>query len=880
MNLKYRFLGFLFVGLIMIPSVGKAQDSTKIKSYVAERVVGEAPRIDGKLNDKAWSEAKWGRNFYQYEPYSGKKAKQRTVFKILYDNNNVYVAIRCYDSDPAKIVKRLTRRDNIDGDWAGVVFDSHHDKRTAYAFIVSEAGVKMDGKMSNDNGNTDNTWNPIWYVKTSKDSEGWVAEMRIPLSQLRFARRPKMVWGLEVARYIFRTQEKDFWQPIAKDASGFVSHFGLLTGIDNIKPKREVSFTPYIMSKLITAPKVDGNPFVTGKSGSFSAGLDGTIAVTNDLTLNFTVNPDFGEVDADPSQVNLTAFETYFTELRPFFVEGSSIFNFPLIAGEDNTDEKLFYSRRIGRSPQYSPDLVDSKYIKMPHVTKILGACKLSGKTENGWSIGVMEALGSKEMASLDSLGKRSKIAVEPLTNYFNARVQKDFNNGNTYLGGMVTATNRFIHDTSLLFLPSAAYTGGIDFRNYWKHHVYQLSVKLLASSVSGGTKAITGLQENPRRYFQRPGNSRKVDSTLRLLQGTSASIDFRKVGKGHLYYGVQAYMESPGLELNDQGYLRMTDVIQESAWMEYDIWEPFSIFRSIGFNTSEWLGWNFAGQQTYSGANISSWGQLKNYWYANLDVEYHGYYLDWSDLRGGPAIMTPRHLSYYMGVSTNSNKKLYFSTSISHAIYGQKLGYAFTLDFGIYYQPFDFLKFSLKPTFYQSRERFVYVSDEQVDNKDLYLVSSIYKKQVSADLRISLSFTPDLSLEYWGQPFLFSANYYGFKKVINPGQKNFDSQFYQYTGNQIVYDEADNQYLIHDPGSPNSTITVDNPDFSVVEFRSNMVLRWEFVPGSTLYLVWSQSNSNSISEGVFNFNHNLRTLVNTKPTDVFLVKFSYRIKI
>lgn len=880
MNLKYKLSGALFIGLLLIPAVIKAQDNQKIRKYVAERVVGKAPVIDGKLNDAAWSEAKWGDDFYQFEPYNGKKATQKTVFKILYDNNNVYVAIRCYDTQPDKIVRRLTRRDNIDGDWAGVAFDSHHDKRTGYLFIVSEAGVKLDGKFANDNGNEDDTWNPIWYVKTSKDSKGWVAEMRIPLSQLRFAKIPKMTWGLEVARYIFRNQEKDFWQPIAKDATGFISSFGLLTGINNIHPKKEVSITPYVMSKLITAPKIVGDPFATGKSGSLSAGVDGTIAVTNDLTLNFTVNPDFGEVDADPSQVNLTAFETYFTELRPFFVEGSSIFNFPLIAGEDNTEEKLFYSRRIGRPPQYSPDLADSEYIKMPSVTKILGACKLSGKTQNGWSIGVMEALANKEIASLDSLGKRSKIAVEPLTNYFNTRIQKDFNKGNTYLGGMFTATNRFIHDTSLLFLPTAAYTGGIDFRNYWKHHKYQLSAKFLASSVSGGTKAITDLQESPRRYFQRPGDARKVDTTLRLLQGTSASLDFRKIGKGHWNYGVQAYMESPGLELNDQGYLRLTDVIQESSWLEYDIYEPFSVFRYIGLSASEWSGWNFAGQQAYSGIDLSGWGQFKNYWYANFDVEYYGYNLDWSDLRGGPAIFIPRHSSYYFHVSTNSNKKLYFSTTLSDAIYGQKLGYAFNLDFGIYYQPFDFLKFSLTPTFYHSCERFIYVGDEQVNGKDLYLVSSIFKKQISADFRISLSFTPDLSLEYWGQPFLFSADFYGYKKVSNPGQKSFDSQFYQYAGNQITYDAGNNQYLIHDPENPGTTITLDNPDFSDVEFRSNMVLRWEFVPGSTLYLVWSQSTSNSTSKGAFDFNNNLHTLVNTKATNVFLVKFSYRIKI
>jgi hypothetical protein len=881
MNLKYKFFGALLIGMLMFSFALQAQDKQqKVKTYVAERVEGKAPVIDGKLNDKAWSEVNWAGDFRQFDPYNGKEPSQKTDFKILYDDNNLYVAIRCYDTEPEKIVQRMTRRDNIDGDWAGVSIDSYFDKRTAFGFLVSAAGVKLDGKFSEDNGNIDNTWNPVWYVKTSKDSQGWVAEMRIPLSQLRFAKKPDMTWGLEVVRYIFRKQEEDFWQPIPKDSPGFESRYGLLTGLKNLKPKKEVFLTPYVMSKLVTAPSIAGDPFATGRSGDFSAGLDGTIAVTNDLTLNFTINPDFGEVDADPSEVNLTAFETYFRELRPFFVEGSSIFNFPLIAGNDNSDENLFYSRRIGRPPQYYPDLADSEYMKPPGVTKILGAFKLSGKTRNGWSIGAMEALTGKVTASLDSLGKRSKVAVEPATNYFNARLQKDFKNGNTILGGMVTATNRFIQDSNLFFLPTAAYTGGIDFRNYWKDHTFRFSAKLLASSVQGKTEAIMDLQESPRRYFQRPGNSRKVDSIARMLQGTSASMEFAKIGKGHWRYGIQGYAESPGLALNDQGYLRSTDVMQESTWLEYDVLEPFGIFRNLGVNISQWSAWNFSQQHTNSGENLSSWGQFKNYWYSEFGITHNGMTLDWSELRGGPAVLKPGQWNFYVGFSTDSRKKVFLSLNFNNNVYYQNEGNSTSLSFRIHYQPLGFLNLSLTPNFYQSHDGLIYVDSQEINNKNLYLVSSIKQKQIAADLRISLSFTPDLSLEYWGQPFLFSAKYYGFKRVSHPNQKNFNSQFYKYTGSQIQYDSENNQYNINDPAYPGTTLTIDNPDFSVVEFRSNMVLRWEFVPGSALYFVWSQSNSDSNSIGGFNFKNNWTTLVNTKPTNIFLVKFSYRIKI
>lgn len=884
MNPKNGLYRALFIALIMLPFVLRAQGKKEarhyeIRSYCAHRVIGKPPVIDGKLNDKAWSEVKWGTDFVQFDPYNGKKPSQKTAFKVLYDNNNLYVAIRCYDTHPNKIVRRLSRRDNIDGDWAGIAIDSYFDKRTAFGFLVSEAGVKLDGKFANDNGNIDPTWNAIWYVKTSKDSKGWVAEMKIPLSQLRFTDKPKMTWGFEVARYIFRKQEQEFWQPIAKDASGFISHFGLLTGLNNIKPKREVFLDPYVMSKLTTSPKIAGDPFATGKTGSFSAGLDGTIAVTNNLTMNFTINPDFGEVDADPSEVNLTAFETYFPELRPFFVEGSSIFNFPLIAGDDDSENNLFYSRRIGRPPQYYPSLADSEYVKMPQITRILGAAKLSGKTQNGWSIGIMEALGSKETAKLDSLGRRSKIAVEPLTNFFNARLQKDCNKGNTFVGGMFTATNRFIHDSNLSFLPTAAYTGGLDFRNYWKEHTFRLSAKLVASSVSGGTEAITDLQESPQRYFQRPGNYRHVDTTARMLQGTSASIDFRKIGGGNWRYGFQTFMESPGLAVNDQGYLQSTDVIQEVSWLEYDILEPFGIFRNMGFSISEWSDWNFSGQHTNSGENISSWCQFKNYWYANLSLNRNGYNLDWSELRGGPALLKPGGWSYYVGITTDSRKKIYYSLSFENSYSDQNEGYSLSLNLGVYYQPLDFLKVSFAPTFYHSSEGLMYVNTEQVGNKNLYLVSSINQKQVSADFRVDLSFTPDISLEYWGQPFLFSADYYGYKKVLNPGLKKFESQFYNYSGRQVQYDASNNQYLFYDPQNSGNPITLGNPDFSVVQFRSNMVFRWEFVPGSTLYLVWSQSSNGSNSIGNFNFRNNFNNLFETKPTNVFLVKFSYQFK-
>ncbi|MBN2638808.1 MAG: carbohydrate binding family 9 domain-containing protein [Bacteroidales bacterium] len=879
MTLKYISFQLLLVSMLLVSSVSYSQDSTKFKDYKTQRLTGLPPDIDGKLDDKAWTEGKWEGDFVQFQPYNGKKPTQNTDFKILYDNNFLYVAIRCFDTDPQKIVKRLSRRDNIDGDWAGISIDSYFDKRTAFGFIVSASGVKLDGKFTNDGGNIDATWNPVWYVKTSEDSKGWYAEMKIPLSQLRFANKKEMTWGMEVARFIFRNQEQDFWQPIPRDAPGFVSSYGYLSGLDGIKPKKEKAFMPYLMSSLETAP-VDGtDPFSKPRYFKSTAGLDGKIAVTNDLTLNFTINPDFGQVEADPSEVNLSALELYFQEQRPFFVAGSNIFSFPIIMG-GGTRNNLFYSRRIGRPPHYYPDLTDNEYAQVPTATRILGAFKLSGKTQKGWSIGVMESLTSKEVATIDSLGKQWKQPVEPLTNYFNARVQKDMRGGNTILGGMITATNRIIHDSTLLFLPKSAYTGGLDFQNYWKKRTLHFAATLIGSNVSGTKESITDLQEAPQRYYQRIRAPRHVDSTLTMLSGTGASVLFEKIGGGHWYYGARANMQSPGLSLNDQGYMQLADIIQHSTWVRYSIWEPFSIFRTFAVSASESSGWDFTGQNTYSGQNLYFGMQFKNYWYLDLNIQHSGYELERHELRGGPALLLPPGMEYYFAVNSDQRKKFTFGVQYSYykGLQYEKLAHYYNFSFG--YQPFANLKLSLSPTIYQENRGVAYIDATSLGSDQSYIVSNLSQMQFSADIRINVSFTPNLSLEYWGQPFLFSADYSGFKKVLGFKDRNFASQFKIFNPSQISYDSNAGEYYIDDTNNGMSDFSFANPDFSVFNFRSNMVLRWEFVPGSTVYLVWSQNKADSNSDGNFVLTQNLERLGSIKPTNIFLIKFSYRFSI
>lgn len=387
MNKRGRRLFHILLILLLISNTIHAQQ----KIYNTKRT-SNPPIIDGRLDDEAWKLVAWGSEFRQREPSSGAEPSQKTAFKILYDDNNVYVGVKVYDSNPENIEKRLTKRDQLEGDQIYAAFDSYNDDRTAFVFGVSAAGVQGDIMISNDQRQMDQNWNAVYQVKVSVDNEGWNAEFRIPLSQLRFANLEELEWGLQIVRVIFKTQENVIWQYIPQDSPGWVSQFGNLEGLYGIKSRLDTEIIPYTVMKMNRFEKEIGNPYATGKNESISMGVDGKISLTNDLTLNFTVNPDFGQVEADPSVVNLTAFESFFAEQRPFFMEGNNIFSFPLANGGPFEVDNLLYTRRIGRNPHYEPDIANNEYLDRPGFTNILAAFKLSGKTKRGVSIGVAVA--------------------------------------------------------------------------------------------------------------------------------------------------------------------------------------------------------------------------------------------------------------------------------------------------------------------------------------------------------------------------------------------------------------------------------------------------------------------------------------------------------
>lgn len=850
------------------------------KSAVAVRIAAAPPAIDGRLEDAAWAGAAWQGGFVQSQPYEGREPSERTEFKILYDDKAVYAAVRAHDSQAGTIERRLARRDDADGDSVTVALDSLFDHLTAFVFTVNAAGVKADQILVNDGVSSDDeedmSWDPIWDAAASIDAQGWSAEIRIPLSQIRFADKPEQVWGLQVRRTLFRKNESSDWQIIPRNASGLVHLFGELRGLKDLVQPHQVEIMPYSVGRLQVFRPVPGNPYADGGSQSLAGGLDGKVGLTSDLTLNFTLNPDFGQVEADPSVVNLTAFETYYEEKRPFFVEGQAITSFQLMGGDgDFAQDNLFYSRRVGRSPQSTPET--GGFVDMPEATTILGAFKLTGKTRSGLSIGVMDGLTSLEKAGLYSGGVYGEAPVEPLTNYFAARVQQDFNRGATIVGGMMTAVNRSLRDEGLEFLHDAAYTGGLDLFHSWKDKNYYVSLKLVASRVEGGPSAILRTQLSPTHYFQRPDAEHvEVDPSRTSLSGNGGTFEIGKQGGGHWMYVAGCTWRSPGLDLNDVGYVRQTDVAMEYVWVGYRIYEPFGPFRSVNVNANQWMGWNYGGERTFAGGNVNLNFNFKNYWFAGGGYNIQGQALSQSALRGGPSLRIPNGGNTWFYLETDSRKKVRLSLmgQANSRAHGEMESWTWGPELTII--PGPSLQISLSPRYGTYRNVLQYVGTRTYGEETRWLFGAIDQKTLSLTLRLGLSLTPDLSLQLYAMPFVSAGRYDALKRIVDSRSEDFDARYRTFGTSELAYDAAARTYLIDENADGAPDYSLGDPDFNVREMRSNLVLRWEYTPGSALYVVWSQGRSAYLGDGSFEMGRDLSGLFDLHPHDVFLVKFSY----
>lgn len=869
----------LFTAVLwMMASLISQADKGGHKTYVVRDVEGQRPVIDGHFQESSWQHLSWHNYFVQLEPYEGKEPSEKTRFKIMHDNDYLYIALRAYDSQPDSIVRRLSRRDNLQGDQMGIQIDSYNDQRTAFSFFVSAAGVKTDWIITDDGMSKDYNWDPIWYVETKIDSLGWKAEMKIPFEQLRFSRENTEEWGLQIKRTIYRCDEQVLWQMIPQDASGWVSNFGNMTGINDIEPQKVSSFTPYAVTSMETFREESDNPFTTGGNRKkIDAGVNGKFGITNNLTLDMAINPDFGQVEADPSKVNLTAYETFFEEKRPFFIEGQSIMNFRLMPMGNFTRDNLFYSRRIGREPHHTPSTEPGEYARTPEHTTILGAVKLTGKTRKGWSVGVMESMTAREKATLRKDNNSTHRAVEPLSNYFLGRLQKDFNQGRTMVGGILTATNRQIRADHLKYLHDQAYTGGVNIKHRWNNRNYTFSFRGIFSHVRGTPKAITRTQRSPAHYYQRPdADHLTLDSTRRSLSGHGGNMMFLKMGKGHFRYGLFLNWKSPGLELNDMGYQRDADQIAQLAWAQYRIWEPFSIFRNLRVSLNQWRTWDYSGHHLFTGGNLNLNTQFKNYW--NFGMGLHGNAPSWSRtaLRGGPMLREPASFNYWADLETDDRKDISFSLGNSQSWSSHRHSHRNSIWGEVTFRPHNTLKMTLSPSFSKKETKLQYVGTRNYREQNRYIMSSIDRTTLSLSFRLNFSLTPNLSLQYWGQPFIASGDYSDFKRITNPHAPGYNDRYQSFTGKQINLREG--KYHVDENSDGTTDYSFSNPDFNVLQFKSNLVARWEYTPGSTLFLVWSQNRNGYHPTGRFAVSSEFQDLFSLYPRNVFLLKFTYRL--
>ncbi len=873
------FLSIFSLSIFQLRSQSSSNAQPKLEVSFAKRSYTTSSvkdldqiKIDGIIEDTAWDAVDWTSDYIEWEPDNSTPPSQQTKMKIVYDEKNLYVAFRCYEPDPENIVQRMGRRDDFPGDWIELNIDSYNDDRTAFSFTTSVSGVKGDEFVSNNGNNWDSSWNPIWYVKTNVDDEGWTAELRIPLSQLRFSNAKDQVWGIQSTRRYFSKEERSTWQPIPANPAGWVSSFGELKGLKDLEPQKQLEIQPYSVTKYKTYEEELGNPYRDGKDGELTAGLDAKIGITNDLTLDLTINPDFGQVDADPGAVALDGFEIFFQERRPFFVENKNVFDYSFTNSQDN----LFFSRRIGRSPQGRAVGPGAVYADVPNNTTILGAAKFSGKTENGWTIGVLESVTAKEYANVtNENGEESEVLVEPLTNYFVGRVQKDFNDRNSYIGTMFTTTHRNIED-DLTFLHTQAFSGGLDFKHNWKERTFYLEGNAVMSHVKGSKEAILNTQNSIVHLFQRvDADHVEIDPDRTSLTGTGGRIEFGKGGGGKWRYNAGGKWISPELETNDIGFLRQADDIRQYMGVRRLFNESTSWYRRASIGVEQSSALDFEGNYNRMQYEIGAFVNYKNNWWSEGGAAHKPRIFVNSFLRGGPRWRFNEENFWYLFSGTDQRKKLSFRLGYVHSQAKQD---AFSLRryvVGTKYQPLNSLNLSLDLEYEQNPSKTQYIAERSFSNSARYILGDIDQETLSATLRVNYSINPNLSIQYYGQPFIFKADYSNLNYVVDPTAKDLNNRVSWYESDQISFEE--DTYLIDENRDAVTDYTVNNPDFAFVQFRSNLVARWEYIPGSEIFFVWSQGVT-----GLGDVNNKFSAIVDNqllrqRPQNTFLIKATYR---
>jgi len=839
----------------------------EVRIYTTERLSTKKPIIDGVLDDACWKTGNWAGDFVQWIPTEGGKPSQPTFVKILYDDKSIYVALRAVDREPKKISRKAGRRDVFAGDMTGITFDSYHDHRTGFEFDITAGGQKIDGILNN-SGFGDLNWNAVWNCKVAFEDSAWTQELQIPLNQLRYSNQYEQVWGLHVWRWIDRLQEESDWEKQSMTGPGMLYLFGELHGIKGLKKSQRVELMPYSLGELKTFKKEPGNPFANkGHRFLGNIGLDAKIGIGSNFTVDLTVNPDFGQVESDPSVLNLTAFETFYEEKRPFFLEGKSIFNF------DMDDASLFYSRRIGHSPSFQPILKDKEYIKVPNNTTILSAVKFSGKTSKGLSVGALQSFTANEMATINSPSGDRKVSVEPFNSYTVARIQQDFNQSNTMFGGILTSTNRSITNADHYFLNKGSFTGGLDLLHYWREKAYFLEARVIGSDIQGKAEAIRDLQLSPAHYYQRPDAGHLgYDSTLTSLSGYGGKLKIGKGSRGLWRYSTEVGWRSAGLDLNDIGYLQTADLICQKSILLYFINKPVSIFRTYTLAIEQANNWDFSGEYLASDATLNIMADFKNKWGFTSRLQYKNETLDNRKLRGGNAMVVPSNWTETFALRTDQSRKLTLNFSTIASFSGEH-SYNFN-DYtaGISVRPANTLLLSMNIDYSDKEDKLQYVATKTYNSANRYILGQLNQETLGLTIRIDYNITPELSIQYYGSPFATLGRYKNFKVITNSRAEDFNNRFNRI--NPVLLNGE--EYQVDENNNNMADYSFKNPNFNFNQFRSNLVFRWEYRPGSQVFLVWSNERTDWLNPGNEPLQSAPGRLANASPNNIFLIKFNY----
>jgi hypothetical protein len=844
----------------------------------AERVE-QPPVIDGRLDEAAWSRSQAATGFTQLRPDPGQPASQRTEVRILYDDGALYVAARMYDTAPDSVVAQLGRRDNqVYSDWFYVAVDSYFDRRTAFTFGLNPRGVQVDVLLHNDT-QEDNSWDAVWDGAARQDADGWTAEFRIPLSQLRFsASAGEQRWGVNFMRAIARTGEEAFWAPVPPDGAGLVSLFGELRGLRDLHPPRRLEVMPYAVARATAAPGDAENPFYDELDPFGGVGADIKAGLTSDLTLTATINPDFGQVEADPSVVNLTAFETFYPEKRPFFVEGVDIFRFGIGLGDgDLGNESLFYSRRIGRRPQGD---LDGDYTDAPDATTILAAAKVSGKTAGGWSIGVLDAVTAEETGQFVDNGVEGQAPIEPLSNYGVVRMIKDFRDGRSAVGGIFTSTHRSLPASGELdWLRRSAYTGGMDVRHRFGGDRFAFDASLVGSHITGSAEAIDRVQTSPVHYFHRPDADHiEYDPDRTSLSGFAAKASLGKI-QGNWRYMLFGITASPGFEANDLGFQSNADLAMGGWWLGYHHYEPGRVFRNWSINHNFWSGVDYGGDRLGFGGNVNGNVQLNNFWGGGGGIGVNREAYSSSLLRGGPSFMRPGSVNFWSHMYTDSRRDIRFNASVNGSRQLDTDGQSLSVSPGVTVRPSNNADLYLGPSLSWNRNPIQYVDEATAGGESRWLLATVEQTTVAMTARLNYTFTPTLSLQLYAQPFISAGTYSTYKVVTDPLAARFADRVRVLEGSEITATGPvgeDRQYAADLDGDGTVDHTFDDPSFNFKQLRSNVVLRWEYRPGSTLFVVWSQGRTDFTRDGRFRFDRDVGDLWGAEGTNVLMIKLSY----